>query len=250
MAIEEAVSISTEDGRCRAFVFTPDAPGRYPAAILYTDAFGIRPTTLNMGRRLADGGYVVLVPDLFYRAGPYEPLDPAVAFETGDMAAALGKLRGATDNRRAARDSRAFLDFLAARDDVAGTTVGTTGYCMGGAISLTVAGTYPDRVAASAAFHAGQLVTDSDQSPHLVAPAIRGRVYVAGADHDASYTPQMADELDTVLTDAGVDHRLEIYPDALHGYTMTDFPVYDEQAAERHWRELFALFDDTLKRAA
>ncbi len=242
----EEVSIRTEDGECRAFVFTPDEPGSHPAVIVYTDAFGIRPTSLAIGRRLAEHGYVALVPDLFYRAGPYEPLDPGAAFASGDIGAALGKLRGATDNRRGAADSKAFLDYLASRDDVAGTRVGVTGYCMGGAIALTVAGTYPDRVAAAAGFHAGNLVTDSDQSPHLVAPEIEGTVYVGGADHDHIYPPEMAARLDSILTEAGVEHRLEIYPDVLHGFTMKDFPVYDEAADRRHWSELLALLDRTL----
>jgi carboxymethylenebutenolidase len=117
---------------------------------------------------------------------------------------------------------------------------------MGGAMSLTAAGTYPDRVAAVASFHGGNLATDSELSPHRLASQITGRVYVAGADHDNSYPPEMAARLEQALSDAHVDHRCETYLGAAHGWTMADFPVYDESAAERHWRELFALFDDTL----
>ena len=242
----EQVSIRTQDGECPAYVFTPSGSDRSPAVIFYMDGLGIRPTTLEMGQRLASHGYVVLVPDLFYRAGRYDPLDPKEVFASGDVRAAIGHLISSTDNRRAGQDTEAFLAYLDSRDDVAGAKVGTTGYCMGGAISLTAAGTYPDRVAAAASFHGGNLATDDELSPHRLAPAITGRVYVAGADQDSSYPPEMAARLDRALSDAGVDHRCEIYPEALHGWTMADFPVYNHAAAERHWDELVALFAGTL----
>jgi carboxymethylenebutenolidase len=242
----EQVSISTHDGECPAYVFTPSGSDGHPAVIFYTDGLGIRPTIFEMGQRLADYGYVALVPDLFYRAGPYEALEPKKVFASGDVRAAIGHLLASTDNRRAAEDTEAFLAYLEGRDDVAGTKVGTTGYCMGGAISLTVAGTYPERFAASASFHGGNLATDSDLSPHRLAPRMAARVYVAGADHDESYPPEMAARLDRALSDADVDHRCEIYPDALHGWTMADFPVFNEAAAERHWDQLATLLADTL----
>jgi carboxymethylenebutenolidase len=244
---QERVSIRTRDGDCPAYVFTPTGSEPHPAVIFFMDGLGIRPTLFEMGQRLADYGYVVLLPDLFYRAGPYEPLDPQVVFASGDVRSALAHLFSSTDNRRAGEDTEAFLAYLSGRDDVAGTKVGTTGYCMGGAISLTAAGTYPDRVAAAASFHGGNLANDSEFSPHLLAPRMAARVYIAGADHDGSYPPEMANRLAQALTAAGVDHRCEIYSDALHGWTMADFPVYNEPAAERHWEELVALFDATLR---
>jgi carboxymethylenebutenolidase len=247
---DEEITLATGDGDCVCHVFTPDDGAAHPAVIFYMDGLGIRPTLLDMGRRLAANGYVVLLPDLYYRAGPYTPLSPAAVFASGDIAAALGPLMASTDTRRAAEDSRVFLDYLDSRSDVIGTKVGTTGYCLGGGISLTVAGTYPERVAAAASFHGGRLVTESEFSPSRVVPDIAARVYVAGADHDEGYPPEMADRLEELLTDAGVDHRLEVYPGARHGFTMIDFPVYDEAAAERHWRELLALLDGALKSAA
>ncbi|MDB5393627.1 MAG: dienelactone hydrolase [Rhodospirillales bacterium] len=243
----EQASIRTRDGECPAHVFTPEGGGPWPAAIFFMDGLGIRPTLFEMGQRLADAGYVVLLPDLFYRAGPYEPLEPKKVLATGDVRTALAHLFNSTDNRRAAEDTEAFLAWLDTRRDVAGSKVGTTGYCMGGAISLTVAGTYPDRIAAAASFHGGNLATDSEMSPHLLSPRMKGRIYVAGADQDESYPPEMAERLERALTDAGVDHRCEIYSGALHGWTMADFPVYNEAAAERHWRELLALFNDRLR---
>jgi carboxymethylenebutenolidase len=242
----ELISIPTRDGNCPAHIFTPAGSGSWPAVIFYMDGIGVRPALLPMGERLARGGYVVLLPDLFYRAGPYRPLDPKKVFASGDVRNTLGHLLASTDNRRAAEDTAAFLSYLDTHPDVAGKEVGTTGYCMGGGISLTVAGSFPDRVVAAASFHGGNLATDSPMSPHLLAPMMKGVIYVAGADEDEFYPPAMAERLDRALTDAVVRHRCEIYSGALHGWTMTDFPVYDEPAAERHWRELFALLDAAL----
>ena len=166
----EQVSIQTQDGDCPAYVFTPSGSGQHPAVIFFMDGLGIRPTIFEMAQRLADHGYVVLVPDLFYRAGRYEPLVPKEVFASGDARAAIGHLFASTDNRRAGEDTEAFLAYLDSREDVAGTKVGTTGYCMGGAISLTAAGTYPDRIAAAASFHGGNLATDYELSPHRLAP--------------------------------------------------------------------------------
>ncbi len=239
----ELVSVRARDGECPVYVFTPSTgSGPWPAAIFFMDGLGIRPPLLDMGQRLADAGYLVVLPDLYYRAGPYAPLDPKAVFASNDVRGAIGHLYSTTGNRPAAADTEAFLALIDGRKDVAGNKIGTTGYCMGGGISLTVAATYPDRIAAAASFHGGSLATDAEDSPHLLAPKIKARVYVAGADQDGSYPPEMEVRLDTALSDAKVDHRCEIYPGALHGWTMTDFPIYNEEAAERHWHELIALF--------
>ena len=242
----EKITLSTRDGECPALVFTPEGEtagnGPWPAAIFYMDAFAIRPALVGMAQRLADLGYVVLLPDLFYRLGDYPELVPAEVFASGDFRGAMGRYMASTDNKLAAEDTEAFLAYFDTRSDVAGTKVGATGYCMGGGMVLAAAGTWPERIAAAASFHGGNLVTDQPTSPHLFVPAIKGRVYVAGADHDNSYPPEMAERLEQVLTEAGVDHRCEIYPDALHGWTMPDFPIYNRDAAERHWTELAALF--------
>jgi carboxymethylenebutenolidase len=242
----ETLSVRAKDGDCPVYVFTPKGTGPWPATIFFMDGLGIRPILFEMAQRLADGGYVVLLPDLYYRAGPYEPLDPKAVFASNDVRGAIGHLYSTTGNIKAAQDTEAFLALIDSRKDVKGTKIGTTGYCMGGGISLTVAGTYPDRIAAAASFHGGGLASDAEDSPHLLAPKMKAKVYVGGADQDGSYPPEMAERLDKALTDAKVDHRCEIYEGALHGWTMADFPIYNEPAAERHWQELFALFKATL----
>jgi carboxymethylenebutenolidase len=244
----EHIGIDTPDGQCRTSVFTPaGGGGPWPGVIFFMDGVGIRPVLGTMAQRLADAGYVVLLPDLYYRAGEYDPIDVRALFASAEGRKALAPFREATDNRRAADDANAFLDYLQARRDVAGTKVGTTGYCMGGAISLTVAATAADRIAAAASFHGGLLATDDELSPHLLVDRIRARVYVGAADNDGTYPPAMAARFVEALMDAHVEHRHDLYAGAAHGWTMSDFPVYDEDAAERHWRELVALFEATLR---
>jgi carboxymethylenebutenolidase len=244
----QQINILTKDGKCAATVLTPSGNGRWPAIIFYMDAFAIRPALLDMARRLANAGYVVLLPDLFYRYGPYPTLVPKDVFQGGDARAVIGPLIASTNNRKAAEDTEAFLDYLDTRDDVAGTKVGTVGLCMGGGMALTAAGMFSNRVMAAASFHGGYLATDTPTSPHLLAPKMRAEIYVAGAENDHSYPPDMATRLDEALSHAGVRHRCEIYEGALHGWMKPDFPVYDEAAAERGWAEMLALFDRNLRR--
>ena len=244
------VSITTADGVCPAYVFTPEGRGPWPAAIFLMDGLAIRPTLMDMGERLASHGYWVLVPDMFYRDGPYAPMDPSKLFADEEARKALFAKIGKCANPEAAKsDMAAFLQFLSSQSQVKGSKVGVTGYCMGGGLALRAAGNFPDRVAAAGAFHPGHLVTDDPDSPHRLAPKMKAKVYVGGADEDAGFTPENRDALDKALSDAGVEHRAEIYEGAKHGYTMKDLSVYDEPAAERHWREVFGLFDSALKAA-
>jgi carboxymethylenebutenolidase len=143
-------------------------------------------------------------------------------------------------------DTKAFLDYLAAQPDVKPGGIGTTGYCMGGLMSLTAAGTHPDHIAVAAAFHPGRLATDALDSPHLLAPKIKARVYVAGAIEDTSFPDDMKARLEAALASGGVSHKVETYP-AKHGWVLRDTPVYDSAAAERHYETLLALFDEVLK---
>ena len=143
-----------------------------------------------------------------------------------------------------AMDADAFFDYLAARPEVSGDRFGTTGYCMGGRTSLVVAGRVPDRVAAAASFHGGGLVTDSDDSPHLRADQIQAAIYVGGAENDASFTADHAEQLDKALTAAGVEHTIETYP-AGHGFAVPDNAPYDAAAADRHWTAMRDFFGHT-----
>lgn len=146
-------------------------------------------------------------------------------------------------------DTRAFLDYLAAQPDVRAGGIGTVGYCMGGRMALTAAGTYPDAIVAAASYHGGGLASDAPNSPHLLAGRIKARVYIAGAIEDANFTDEMKARLEQALRSAGVDHQIETYP-AKHGWVPRDTPVHDAVCAQRHWQTLLALLDAKLKSAA
>ncbi len=178
-------------------------------------------------------------------------MDPSKLFADDAARSALFAKMGKCTTPEAARtDTQAFLDFLAKQPEVKGGKVGITGYCMGGRLALVAAGQFPDQVAAAAGFHPGNVATDDPNSPHLLAPKMKAKVYVGGADKDNGFPPEQKERLEKALKDAGVDARVEIYDGAMHGYTMPDLSVYNRDAAERHWREMFALFDSTLKSPA
>jgi carboxymethylenebutenolidase len=242
------VSIPTPDGAARAFVFRPDGDGPWPAVIFYMDAPAIRPALFEMCERLAGHGYYVLLPDMFWRAGPYEPVNIKEVFASEEARRKLfGTLMASTDPEKSNRDTGAFLAWLSAQPDAKSDKVGCTGYCMGAALALRAAGNYPDRIVAAGGFHGGRLATDEPDSPHLLAPRIKARVYIGGADADAGFPPEQADRLRAALTAAGVENTVEIYAGAHHGYAPPDMPVYNEAAAERHWRALLTLLDGALK---
>ena len=241
------ITIKTRDGACPSYVYQPAAGGPWPAVLVFMDGLGIRPAMLELGERLATYGYYVLLPDLFYRSGPYEPMDPHTVFTDPEKRKVLmEKYFARATQANIMSDTGAFLEYLAAQPEVSSGGIGTTGYCMGGLMSLTAAGTYPERIVATASYHGGRLATDSPDSPHLLAPRIRSRVYVAGAIEDPSFPDDMKERLEAALSQAGVDHRIETYP-AKHGWVFRDTPVYDAAAAERHWKTLLALLDSKLK---
>jgi carboxymethylenebutenolidase len=245
------IALPTPDGDARAFTFQPAGEGPWPAAIIFMDAPAIRPALFEFGERLARHGYFTLLPDLFWRAGPYAPINVKEVFaDEAKRREAFGKLMGSTNPEKHLVDSKASLDYLAKQPEVKPGPVAITGYCMGCGVVMRTAGTYPGRIAAAAGFHGGRLATDAPDSPHLLAPKITAKVLVAGADEDAGFPPDQADKLRGALDAAGVDNEVTIYLGARHGYTMPDLPVYNEEAAERHWTEMLALFDETLKQKA
>jgi carboxymethylenebutenolidase len=243
------VKIPTPDGEARSFAFTPSqGQGPWPAVIFFMDGLAIRPTLFDMAQRLADQGYYVLLPDLFWRVGDYPPINVAKVFtDESARKELMTKFMSSTDPEKSKRDTAAFLAWLTKQPQVKGEKIGTTGYCMGGGISLRAAGNFPDRVAASAAFHPGNLATDAPDSPHLLAPKMKAKVLVGGADQDAGFDVAQKDRLAKALADAGVEAEVLIYEGALHGYAPADTPVYNKEASEWHWRAMTALFDGVLK---
>jgi carboxymethylenebutenolidase len=252
MAVRTAnPDIETPDGVADSFLAAPDDDARHPGVLFYADAFGPRPRIEEMARRIAEQGYVVLVPHLFYRQGRAPLLDTS-ALKDPEARGALFKTIGPWMRQltpdRAMSDAGAYLDFLSGQDAVAAAPMGVTGYCMGGALALRTAALRPQQVAAAAAFHPARLATDTPDSPHLLADRITAEVYVASADGDPGMPPEQQRLLDEALTRAGVPHTCEQYDGAAHGFTMADTAVYDEAATERHWESLLGLLGRTLHR--
>ena len=239
------VSIAAAEGTAPAWLFKPAGKGPWPAALMFMDALGIRPAMMEMAERLSAEGYVVLLPNLFYRSGPPQ------AFAMGDFAdegrrAKLMGIIGKASIPAVREDTRAYLEFLGKRPEVKGA-IGCVGYCYGGSRAMTALGAYPERVTAAATFHASNLANDAPDSPHLLADKMkRGRVYVGIAGIDQSVTPEEEGRLASALRAAEVDHAIENYPGVRHGFTVSDAPVYDRPAAERAWRRLLGLFQETL----
>jgi carboxymethylenebutenolidase len=243
---QRSVEIETADGICPAALSIPGGEGPWPAVIMFPDAGGMRDTMRQMGERLSALGYVVLVPDFYYRNGPYDPVDMRTAFSTKETAEKImGMMRGYSADM-VVRDARAFVDYLDSLPEKKPGGVGTTGYCMGGRLSLVTAGKLGERIAAAASFHGGNLAkADDPDSPHHKAGAICAHVYVAGAIEDQSFPDEQKDLLEKSLSEAGVIHTIETYQ-AHHGFAVPDNASYDAAAAERHWQATEQFFGSVL----
>lgn len=237
-----ALTIPAPGGQCAATLHTPEGEGPWRGVLMYPDAGGVREIFLGMADHLADLGYAVLLPDVYYRAGGFAPFDVATLFSDPAERARMGELARPLTAEAIGADAAAYVDALLARPEVRGDAVGTTGYCMGGRASLIAAGALGGRVAAAASFHGGRLaVPDDPDSPHHRAADVRATVYVAGAQDDASFGPDQFALLDEALTAADVRHTVETYP-AGHGFAVPDNPTYDTDAEKRHWAALADLY--------
>lgn len=244
--MKQEIKIATADGTASAGLFHPKKPS--PAAsgvILFMDAFGPRPGLDEMAERLAEAGHIVLVPDLFYRHAPYGPFDAKTAFATPETGDQIRSFLAATSLAMNERDTDFFIRTLTE----AGATgkIGTTGYCMGGARSLIAAAAYPDRIAAAASFHGGNLASDAPDSPHLRAESIRARLYIGMAGVDKSFPPEQSQRLEMTLRAAQKDFIMENFAGVEHGWAVPDHRVFDPEGAERHWQRLLTLFEETLR---
>jgi carboxymethylenebutenolidase len=240
------VEIATPDGVADAYLARPDHEPR-PGVLLIMDAYGLRPAIRELADRIASDGYVVLVPNVFYRAGR-TPVIPLPDFDDAEQQAAFfDSARPLMDQltpERLAADGAAYLDHLG--EIAAPGPAAITGYCMGGRVGWWIARAHPDRVAALAAFHPGRLATDAPQSPHRFAADVKAEMYFGFADRDPSMTAEQIATFERTLDDAGARYHAEVYPDAGHGYTMADLPVFDDAARERHFSALRALLERAL----
>jgi carboxymethylenebutenolidase len=252
--VEANVKINAPDGTCDAAFIHP-AIGSHPGVLLWTDAFGLRPAMRDIGKRIAGEGYSVLVPNPFYRvaAAPVFASASSFNFENQADMAKLERLMGSVNAAGAAeRDAIAYVAFLDAQSQVnKATKIGTQGYCMGGSLVVKTAAALPNRVGAGASFHGGGLVTEKPDSPHLLAPKIKARMYFGIASNDDERQPDAKDKLREAFAAARVPAEIEVYP-ARHGWCVPDMPaengapIYSEPNAERAWSKLVALYKSAL----
>jgi carboxymethylenebutenolidase len=240
--VEAHVEIETEDGRVPCHVTHPAGEGAWPAVLYFMDGMGIRPTLLASASKLASLGYFVLVPDLYYRGGDYPPFDHSTLQDDPAEQARIMKLVALVTNDAVMRDMRGFLEHLDGRPEVRGEKVGCVGYCMGGPLALSAAGTFPERVAAAASIHGANLATDRPDSPHRLAAKMRARIYLAVAEVDPYIIPGETERIDAALREAGASYELELYPGCHHGFALVGAHGFDAEGYERHLRKLDELF--------
>jgi len=243
---ESEVEIKTPDGSCDAYIVHP-VKGRYPAVLIWPDIFGLRPTFRQMGKRLAESGYTVLVINPFYRTkkAPTAPEHP----DFGDPATrqALMSLAGTLSPATALTDATAFVAYLDAQPSVdKKKKMGTTGYCMGGPFVMRTAAAFPDRVGAGATFHGGGLATDKPESPHLLIPKMKAHFLIAIAENDDASQPDAKNILKDSFAKAKLPAEIEVYAGTKHGWCPPDSQVYNAAQAEKAWGRMMVLFKTAL----
>jgi carboxymethylenebutenolidase len=252
--VETDVEIKTPDGTCDAAFIHPKT-GSHAGVLIWPDAFGLRPSMRDIGKRLAAEGYSVLVPNPFYRVAK-APFTDASNFSfqnQADMAKLKPLMASATAPGNAEKDAVAYVAFLDAQREVnKSKKIGTQGYCMGGPLVVKTAATVPNRIGAGASFHGGGLVTDQPNSPHLLAPKIKAHMYFGIASNDDTRQPEAKDKLKEAFAAANVPAEIEVYAGALHGWCVPDMPmqngnpIYNKPDAERAWGKLLALYKSAL----
>lgn len=238
---ESEVEIRTPDGTADAYFVHP-AAGKHPAVLIWPDIFGLRTAFRQMGKRLAESGYSVLVVNPFYRSqkAPTAPANPD--FNDPETRKALGALRSTLSPATAKTDAQAFIPWLDAQAAVdTARKAGTTGYCMGGPLVFETAAAMPDRIGAAATFHGGGLVTDKPDSPHLLIPKMKAHFLIAIAENDDQKEPEAKNVLRESFAKAGLPAEIEVYEGAKHGWCPPDSAVYDAEQAEKAWQRMLAL---------
>ena len=241
--VEQDVTVTTPDGGADAALFHPGGKGSWPAVLIWTDILGLRPVFRQMGRRLAAQGYVVLVPNPFYRQKKAPVVDGPFDFNKPEDRAKVMPLAAALTQDGTARDAIAFLAFLDAQPQTnTKAKAGVQGYCMGGPLTFRTAAALPSRIASAATFHGGNLVTAKPDSPHLLIPKMTATFYCAVADNDDKREPASKHTLKAAFAQAKLAARVEVYDGANHGWCVKGSPTYNDAAAERAWTELLALY--------
>lgn len=238
---EQDVMIKTPDGECDAFFVTP-TNGAHAAVLIWPDIFGLRPAFRQMGKRLAESGYSVLVVNPFYRKQKAPTAANGASTPIGEVIPLARSLSPTTHTT----DAKAFVAWLDEQPQVDKTKkIGTTGYCMGGPIVMRTAAAVPERIGAGCTFHGGGLATDAEDSPHLLIPQMKAQFLIAVAENDDMRDPQAKETLKEAFAAADLAAEIEVYP-AAHGWCPPDTRVYNEEQAEKAWSRMLALFEKAL----
>ena len=253
--VETNVEVKTPDGVCDAAFIHP-ASGSHPGVLIWPDAFGLRPSMRDIGKRIAAEGYSVLVPNPFYRLAKAPVIQDPSSFSfqnPADMAKLQPLMASINAAGAAEKDASAYVAFLDAQPQVnKAKKIGTQGYCMGGPLVVRTAAALPDRIGAGASFHGGGLVTNTPASPHLLAPKIKARMYFGIASNDDMRQPDAKDKLREAFAAAKVPAEIEVYAESLHGWCVPDMPmqngkpIYNKPDAEKAWAKLVALYKRAL----
>ena len=244
--VEEEVQVDTPDGKADCYFVHP-AKGAHAAVIVWPDIMGIRTSFRMMGKRLAESGYSTLVVNPYYRTAKGPVVEDGESFGQPAVRERLMPHARSLSPETCVSDGRAFVDYLDAQASVdTKRMIGTTGYCMTGSYTMRLAAAMPDRIGAGGSFHGGGLATDSDSSPHLLAPQIKAGLLIAIAANDDEKEPDAKVMLREAFDNAGVNAEIEVYEDTLHGWCPPDSTVYNEAQAERAWSRLLVLFEREL----
>jgi carboxymethylenebutenolidase len=243
---ESEVQIKTPDGVADAYFVHPSS-GAHPAVLIWPDILGLRPAFRQMGKRLAESGYAVLVVNPFYRVKPAPVVPVGASFADPETRKTVMALAAGLNAQTHVTDAKAFVEFLDGQGAVDKTRkMATTGYCMGGPITMRAAAALPERIGAAASFHGGGLVTDKPDSPHLLVPKMKAHFLFAVADNDDQRDPQAKEVLREAFAAANLPAEIEVYKGAQHGWCPPDSAVYDEAQAEKAWERMLALFKRAL----
>lgn len=238
------IDIAMPDGQCRAWHFAPPAPTG-AGAIIYMDVFGIRPAWFELASRMATLGVHVLLPDLYYRLGPYEPYNVPEAIAGKVKHEEARTMRDRTPVTFTNADTPHFVAALTGLGASGG--IAAIGYCMGGGRAMRAANVAPARIAFAASLHGGNLAVDDPDSPHRHLDQIKARLYIGCAGVDFSFSNDQSADLAKALRAAGIDHLIENYVGCAHGWCLPDNPIFHQEGTERHWARLQAMFDETLR---
>ena len=239
--IDQQIEIPTKDGHTTTFISHPERNGPHPVILFYMDAPGIREELRDMTRRLATSGYYVMLPNMYYRSGVME-LGPLPADPEAPERKRMFSLMASLTIPMVMEDTRALLAYAdgqsAARTDI----VGSVGYCMSGRYAINAATHFPGRVKAAASMYGVQLATDQPDSPHLAGQKTRAELYFGCAETDIYAPMETVEKVKQSMQADGANAEVEIYPGTHHGFAFPKRPVYDRDAAERHWERLLALY--------